>query len=91
MHAKVASNDHLCPYGSDREKDAFLAKNEAMENWLYEDGFDATKNVDDAEKLAEPKKLGGPLERHDVSQKQHSDRRRWNRRCAPIRNTSRKG
>jgi heat shock 70kDa protein 4 len=62
MRAKVASNDHLCPYGSDREKDAFLAKNEAMENWLYEDGFDATKNVD-AEKLAEPKKLGGPLER----------------------------
>lgn len=61
MRDKVASSSHLGPFGTEEEKAAFLAANEKMENWLYEDGFDAAKSVY-ATKLAELKKLGGPLE-----------------------------
>ena len=61
MRDKISSDSQLGPYGTDKEKADFTAKNEAMENWLYEDGFDATKSVY-GNKLAELKKLGGPLE-----------------------------
>ena len=61
MRDKVSSDSQLGAYGSDSEKSKFLSANEAMENWLYEDGFDATKSVY-ADKLAELKKLGGPME-----------------------------
>jgi heat shock protein 4 len=62
MRDKVSSDSQLGQYGTEEEKAAFNSANEAMENWLYEDGFDATKTVY-AEKLAELQKLGGPLER----------------------------
>lgn len=62
MRDKVTSDSHLGPYGTEQEKAAFVAKNEAMENWLYEEGFDATKSVY-AEKLQELKSLGGPIEK----------------------------
>ena len=61
MRDKVTSESQLGPYGTNDEKDAFTKLNEDTENWLYEDGFDATKKVY-AEKLAALKKLGGPLE-----------------------------
>lgn len=62
MRDKIVSDSHLGPYGTEEEKAAFVAKNEAMETWLYEEGFDATKSVY-AEKLAELKTLGEPLEK----------------------------
>jgi heat shock 70kDa protein 4 len=65
MRDKIMSDAHLGPYGTDTEKSAFVAKNEAMENWLYEEGFDATKTVY-AEKLSELKALGGPLEKRQA-------------------------
>ena len=43
----------------------FTSKLEAMENWLYEEGFDATKSVY-FDKLSELKKLGGPLQMRQV-------------------------
>lgn len=61
MRDKIASNSQLGQYGTEAEKAAFNAKNEEMENWLYGDGFEATKSVY-AEKLGELKKLGSPLE-----------------------------
>ncbi len=61
MRDKLVSESQLGGYATDPEKDAFAKKNEEIENWLYEDGFDATKSVY-AAKLQELKKLGGPIE-----------------------------
>jgi len=61
MRDKITSDSYFGPYSTQAEKDAFSKKNEETENWLYEDGFDATKNVY-AAKLDELKKLGGPVE-----------------------------
>jgi len=61
MRDKITSESHLGPYGTDEEKDAFVALNEKTENWLYEEGFDATKAVY-AEKLAALKALGEPIQ-----------------------------
>merc|ERR1712137_24201 len=61
MRDKVSSDSRLGKYGTDAEKAAFAKANEDTENWLYEDGFDATKSVY-AGKLADLKKLGGPIE-----------------------------
>lgn len=61
MRDKIVSESQLGSFGTDAEKDAFAKKNEEIENWLYEDGFDATKSVY-AAKLQELKKLGGPIE-----------------------------
>lgn len=65
MRDKVSSTSQLGPYGTDAEKEAFTAANEAMENWLYEDGFEASKSVY-AAKLAELKKFGGPIEQRQA-------------------------
>lgn len=62
MRDKVTSDSSLGPYGTDQEKADFVAKNETIENWLYEEGFDAIKSVY-AEKLQELKSIGGPLEK----------------------------
>lgn len=61
MRDKLISEADLANYGTDAEKNAFSKKNDEIENWLYEDGFDATKSVY-AAKLAELKKIGGPIE-----------------------------
>lgn len=65
MRDKITLESELAKYGTEEEKSTFLAKQETMENWLYEDGFDATKSVY-AEKLAELKKFGGPIEYRQV-------------------------
>jgi len=61
MRDKIISESQLANFGTDAEKETFSKKNEETENWLYEDGFDATKSVY-AAKLEELKKLGGPME-----------------------------
>jgi heat shock 70kDa protein 4 len=61
MRDKIISDSQLAPYITEDEKAKFNTKQEEIENWLYEDGFDATKSVY-AEKLAELKTLGGPSE-----------------------------
>lgn len=65
MRDKISSDSQLGLYGTAEEKAAFSAKRDAMENWLYEDGFDATKKVY-AEKLAELKALGDPIEKRQA-------------------------
>jgi heat shock 70kDa protein 4 len=65
MRDKIQSDSQLGLYGTEAEKTAFAAKNEATENWLYEDGFDAKKSAF-AEKLAELKALGGPMEKRQA-------------------------
>ncbi|KAI2495843.1 Hsp70 protein [Fragilaria crotonensis] len=48
----------------ERRKSAFSAALEGTENWLYEDGFDATKSVY-AEKLGDLKRIGDPIEKRE--------------------------
>merc|ERR1719223_2471906 len=62
MRDKITMDSNLGAYATQAEKDAFMKKNEETENWLYEDGFDAKKDVL-AGKLAELKALGGPVEK----------------------------
>lgn len=62
MRDKITSDSQLGPFGTDAEKDAFAALNEKMENWLYEDGFEATKAVY-AEKLKEMEVVGKPIQK----------------------------
>merc|ERR1712176_1496143 len=61
MRDKISMDSNLGAYATQAEKDAFMKKNEETENWLYEDGFDAKKDVLFA-KLTELKALGGPVE-----------------------------
>jgi heat shock protein 4 len=61
MRDKISSDSQLANFGTQAEKDAFDKKQSEIDNWLYEDGFDATKSVY-AAKLAELKKIGGPIE-----------------------------
>jgi heat shock protein 4 len=61
MRDKIISDSQLAPFCTADEKTKFSAALEGTENWLYEDGFDATKSVY-ADKLAELKKIGGPIE-----------------------------
>jgi heat shock protein 4 len=65
MRDKIASDVELGQYASMDEKGAFVDAIEKMENWLYEEGFDATKSVY-AEKLADLKKIGDPIERRAI-------------------------
>ena len=61
MRDKIISDSHLAPYATDDEKETFSSLLETTENWLYEDGFDATKSVY-TEKLAALHKIGGPIQ-----------------------------
>jgi heat shock protein 4 len=61
MRDKIVSESGLAPFATDDEKSTFPTALENTENWLYEDGFDATKSVY-AEKLGALKKVGGPIE-----------------------------
>jgi heat shock protein 4 len=65
MRDKVSSDSHYGPYGTDAEKADFASRNENMENWLYEEGFDATKAVY-VEQLAELKKYGDPIKQRKM-------------------------
>lgn len=62
---KITSESQLAPFATDGEKSTFSTALESTENWLYEDGFDASKSVY-AEKLAELQKIGNPIERRQV-------------------------
>jgi len=61
MRDKIVSDVHLASYCTEGEKSAFASALETKENWLYEEGFDATKAVY-FETLCELKKLGDPIE-----------------------------
>jgi len=61
MRDKIISESALAKYVTDDEKSTFSSSLESTENWLYEDGFDATKSVY-AEKLAALKEMGNPIE-----------------------------
>lgn len=62
MRDKITMNSSLGAYATEAEKNEFVKKNEETENWLYEDGFDAQKDVL-AEKFGELEKLGNPVEK----------------------------
>ncbi|CAH2036585.1 unnamed protein product [Thlaspi arvense] len=59
MRNKLSDKFH--EYITDSEREAFLAKLQEVEDWLYEDGEDETKGVYVA-KLEELKKVGDPVE-----------------------------
>ncbi|XP_010539495.1 PREDICTED: heat shock 70 kDa protein 15-like [Tarenaya hassleriana] len=54
-------SDKYQEYITDSDREAFLAKLQEVEDWLYEDGEDETKGVYVA-KLEELKKVGDPVE-----------------------------
>merc|ERR1712165_79346 len=60
MRDKIISESALASFATDDEKSTFSSSLETAENWLYEDGFDATKSVY-AEKLAGLQKFGNPI------------------------------
>jgi heat shock 70kDa protein 4 len=64
MRDKIISDSGLAPYATEEEKTKFSTALEKTENWLYEDGFDATKSVY-AEKLGELKTIGDPIEKRE--------------------------
>ncbi|KAG2287662.1 hypothetical protein Bca52824_047266 [Brassica carinata] len=59
MRNKLSEKYH--EYMTESEREAFLAKLQEVEDWLYEDGEDETKGVYVA-KLEELKKVGDPVE-----------------------------
>ena len=61
MRDKIISESQLANFCTEEEKSSFSTLLENFENWLYEDGFDATKSVY-VSKLAELKKSGDPIE-----------------------------
>jgi heat shock protein 4 len=65
MRDKIISDSQLAPYATEQEKANFSQALETMENWLYEDGFDATKKVY-AEKLDGLKAIGNPVQRRQA-------------------------
>eukprot|EP00535_Pseudo-nitzschia_heimii_P007830 CAMPEP_0197173112 /NCGR_PEP_ID=MMETSP1423-20130617/155_1 /TAXON_ID=476441 /ORGANISM="Pseudo-nitzschia heimii, Strain UNC1101" /LENGTH=833 /DNA_ID=CAMNT_0042621873 /DNA_START=119 /DNA_END=2620 /DNA_ORIENTATION=+ len=65
MRDKITMDSSLGAYASQAEKDEFMKKNEETESWLYEDGFDATKDVLSS-KLVVLKSLGGPVEKRSA-------------------------
>lgn len=72
MRDKIISESQLASYCTDAEKTAFSSSLESFENWLYEEGFDATKSVY-MKKIDELKKHGTPIEN-----RQHEARTRPN-------------
>ncbi|KAK9078307.1 hypothetical protein SSX86_002364 [Deinandra increscens subsp. villosa] len=75
MRNKVISlvfklHDKLHEFVTEPEREAFIAKLQETEDWLYEDGEDETKGVYTA-KLEELKKQGDPIEQR---YKEHSER-----------------
>ncbi|KAK1416833.1 hypothetical protein QVD17_25950 [Tagetes erecta] len=63
-------HDKLHEFVTESEREAFIAKLQETEDWLYEDGEDETKGVYVA-KLDELKKQGDPIEQR---YKEHSER-----------------
>ncbi|XP_024979378.1 heat shock 70 kDa protein 15-like [Cynara cardunculus var. scolymus] len=63
-------HDKLQEFVTDADREAFIAKLQETEDWLYEDGEDETKGVYIA-KLEELKKQGDPIEQR---YKEHSER-----------------
>jgi molecular chaperone DnaK (HSP70) len=61
MRDKIISDSHLAPFASEEEKKKFSTLLETTENWLYEDGYDATKSVY-ADKLQALKQCGTLIE-----------------------------
>lgn len=61
LRDKIISESQLAQYCTEAVRTAFSSALESMENWLYEDGFDATKSVY-TKKLAELKQHGNPIE-----------------------------
>jgi len=68
MRDNIVSESKLEPFCTDGERAKFQNALESTENWLYEDGFDATKSVY-GEKLKIVKKMGDPIQtRYNESQ-----------------------
>jgi molecular chaperone DnaK (HSP70) len=61
MRDKIVSDSQLAPFCTEQERSTFSSLLESYENWLYEEGFDATKSVY-VKKLAELKQHGNPIE-----------------------------
>lgn len=61
MRDKIISESQLAPFATSEEKSAFSDLLEKTENWLYEEGFDATKTVY-GEKLNALQKHGNPIQ-----------------------------
>lgn len=71
MRDKIISDAHLATYCTEDEKTAFSSSLQSFEDWLYDEGFDATKSVY-VKQLNELKKMGDPIERRAYESKHRS-------------------
>jgi len=71
MRDKIVSDSQLAPYCTEEEKTTFSSSLQSFEDWLYDEGFDATKSVY-VKQLNELKKLGDPIENRANESKHRS-------------------
>merc|ERR1712060_750261 len=61
MRDRIISDSALGPYCTEEERASLTSLLEKTENWLYEEGFDATKSIYQ-EKLQQLQAIGNPIE-----------------------------
>ena len=71
MRDKITMDSQLGSYCTEDEKNTFSASLQKFEDWLYEEGFDATKSVY-IKQLNELKKMGDPIEKRAYENKHRS-------------------
>ena len=68
MRDKIVSDSQLGSYCTEEEKNTFSSSLQSFEDWLYDEGFDATKSVY-VKQLNELKKMGDPIEKRAYESK----------------------
>lgn len=65
LRGKLSSEDELAPYILENDREALIRQLDDMENWLYEDGEDCSRQVY-LDKLAELKSKGEPIQNRRI-------------------------
>ena len=68
MRDKIISDSQLGSFCTEDEKNTFSSSLQSFEDWLYDEGFDATKSVY-VKQLNELKKMGDPIEKRAYESK----------------------
>lgn len=65
LRGKLSSEDELAPYVLDNDRESLIKQLDEMENWLYEEGEDCSRQVYQ-DKLTELKSKGEPIQNRRV-------------------------
>lgn len=65
LRGKLSSEDELAPYVLENDREALIRQLDDMENWLYEDGEDCSRQVYQ-DKLTELKSKGEPIQNRRI-------------------------